>query len=107
MRDFQIIRGFQEHDNVINQLHRRLKEVEKGGDRIYLRSLTHEMMWDCLMSILTGKGLFTKEQFDAALKELADKTQAAMNEEAKKNAEPKVTVVSDVPEIPVSATAKP
>ncbi len=106
MRDSQIIRGFAEHDGVINQLHRRLKEMEKGTDRIYVRSLTHEMMWDVLMSLLESKGMITKAQFDTALRELSDKTKAAMEAEQKKKEEadaagPKITVLSDVPAIPI------
>lgn len=104
MRDAQIIRGFTEHDNVINQLHRRLKEFEKGTDKIYMQSLTHVMMWDVLMDLLEKRGIVTKIQFDEALKELSEKTKAAMEADEKRKAEeakPKVTVLSDVPAIPV------
>jgi len=104
MRDAQIIRGFQEHDNVINQMHRRMKEVERGADKVYLQNLTHVMMWDVLMGLLEQRGIITKIQFDEALKELSDKTKAAMEAEQQKKAEdekPKVTVLSQEPAIPV------
>ena len=99
--------AFKEHDRAINSMHHRFKEVERGADKVYLQNLTHVMMWDVLMGLLEKRGIITKNQFDEALKELSDKTQAAMAEEQKKRAEAeelakgKVTVTSDVPAIPV------
>ncbi len=76
-------------------------KLEKMIDRIYLRSLTHEMMWDVLMGLLEERKIITRTQFDEALKELSQKTKAAMDAEAKKKAEGKITVLSETPAIPV------
>lgn len=107
-RRFEAIQqGFVMTDKAINATRADFQSLQKGVDRIYLRSLTHEMMWDVLMGLLIEKGLFTKEQFDQALKDLGEKTKAAMEaaEKKKKEAEElaagKVTVLSDVPAIPV------
>ena len=79
-------------------------KLEKSIDKIYVRSLTHIMMWDVLLGLLDKQGIITKMQFDEAMKELSERTQAAMEAEQKKKAEaatPKVTVLSDVPAIPI------
>lgn len=82
-------------------------KIEKVVDRAYLNSLTHVMMWDVLIGLLEAKGIITKLQFDEALKELSDKTKAAMEADQKKKAEAaelakgKTTVLSEVPAIPV------
>ena len=93
--------------NAINHLDAEFKVMQKVLDRTYVQCLTHVMMWDVLFSLLQEKGIFTKDQFDAALKELSEKTKAAMEADQKKQAEAKemaagkVTVLSDVPAIPV------
>lgn len=108
MRDQQIINGFTEHDRVINLLHKRLGNLEKAYDKLYLNQLTQQMMWDCLMGILSKKGIVTQPEFDAGLEALKVATQAAMEADAKKKAEAedlsrgKITVLSQTPAIPVS-----
>lgn len=107
MLDQKIILGFQHHDQAINKLRAELRATQKTVDRAYSYSLTHVMMWDCLMELLNRKGVVTKIEFDEALKALSDKTKAAMEADQKKQTEEaelakgKVTVVSDVPAIPV------
>lgn len=81
-------------------------KLEKIVDKAYLNSLTHVMMWDVLLGLLDQKGIVTKIEFDTALKDLSDKTKASMEADQKKKAaavesSSKVTVVSDVPAIPV------
>lgn len=82
-------------------------KLERIVDKTYMQSLTHVMMWDVLMGLLAERGIITKEQFDAALKALSDKTKAAMEADQKKRADAeelakgKTTVLSDVPAIPV------
>jgi hypothetical protein len=81
-------------------------KLEKVVDKAYLNSLTHVMMWDVLLGLLDKKGIISKAEFDATLKELSDKTKAAMEADQKRQAEAsesssKVTVESDVPAIPV------
>lgn len=82
-------------------------KIEKVVDKAYLNSLTHVMMWDVLIGLLEAKGIITKLQFDEALKELSDKTMAAMEADQERKAEAaelakgKTTVLSDQPAIPV------
>ena len=108
MRDQNVLRGFQEHDRVINILHNRVQNLEKVCDKLYLNFLTQQMMWDCLMGLLVKKAVFSAGEFDAEMKALQEATQKAMEADAKKKAEEKemstvgkVTVLSDVPAIPV------
>ena len=95
--------AFKTHDDAINTMHRRFKEVEKGADKVYLQNLTHVMMWDVLIGLLAEKGIITKEQFDKALTDLHDKTKAAMEAEQAKKIPPEgqTTVLSETPAIPV------
>lgn len=100
-RFLKIREGFANTDN-------NFAKLEKVIDKAYLNSLTHVMMWDTLLGLLDKKGIVTKLEFDLALKELSDKTKAAMEVDQKKQAtaaaaesSSKVTVVSDVPAIPV------
>ncbi len=107
MREITLIKALEMHDRAINGLNAEFKAMQKVLDKTYVQSLTHVMMWDVLFDLLQAKGIFTRDQFDAALKELLDKTKAAMEVEQKKKAEAaesssKVTVVSDVPAIPVN-----
>ncbi len=107
MREDTLIRALEMHDRAINGLRAEFKAMQKVLDKTYVQNMTHVMMWDVLFELLQGKGVFTREQFDAALKELSDKTKAAMEAEQKKKAEEaelakgKVTVLSDQPAIPV------
>lgn len=103
MREQVLINAMAMHDKAINSLRAEFRAMQKVLDKTYVQSLTHVMMWDVLFQILEGKGVFTREQFDAALKELSDKTRAAMEADQKNKADSssKVTVVSDVPAIPV------
>lgn len=107
MKEQTIIRAFEMHDRAINAMRAEFKAMRKVLDKTYVQSLTHVMMWDVLFGLLEAKGLFTREQFDAALKELSDKTKAAMEADQKQKAEEaepaagKVTVLSQEPAIPV------
>jgi hypothetical protein len=107
MREDTLIRALEMHDKAINGLRSEFRAMQKVLDKTYMQSLTHVMMWDVLFELLQGKEIFTREQFDAALKELSDKTKAAMEAEQKKEAEAaelakgKVTVLSEEPAIPV------
>ncbi len=104
MRDDSVIRGFREHDRVINILHRRLGVIEHSTDSNSQQTLSTIMMVDVLISLLIEKGMITKDQFDTALKELSERTRKAYEEEQKKKADDakaKVTVLSDKPEIEV------
>ena len=108
MREQVLINAMAMHDRAINSLRAEFRAMQKVLDKTYVQSLTHVMMWDVLMGLLEEKGVITKMQFDAALKDLSDKTKAAMAEDEKKKADAaaaesssKVTVVSDVPAIPV------
>lgn len=101
MREQTLIHSFSIHDAAINNLRNELRAMQKTIDRGYHYNLTHVMMWDVLMELLDKKGIVTKMQFDEALKALSEKTKAAMEAEQKKQAETKVTVLSDVPAIPV------
>lgn len=104
MRDQNILRGFQEHDRAINDLHKRFKRIEKSYDDLYLNFLTQQMMWDCLMGLLVKKGVFSTGEFDAEMKALQEATQKAMEADAEKKkmeTEGKTTVLSDVPAIPI------
>jgi|HubBroStandDraft_3_1064219.scaffolds.fasta_scaffold230893_3 hypothetical protein len=102
--------NFRNVDIHIGEHLRRMLKIEKEADRIYLENLTWHMMWDCLMNLLSQKGVLTKDEFDAGLAALQEATKVAMEAEAKKRAEEeaaklppegKVTVLSDVPAIPV------
>lgn len=110
----RVHQAFVHTDNAINTLRQEFrglqnefKAMQKVLDKAYVQSLTHVMMWDCLMTLLENKGVVTKIQFDEALKELSEKTCAAMEADQKKAAEEadlakgKVTVLSDQPAIPV------
>lgn len=108
MRDGNIIRGFQEHDRVINILNQRFNELQKASNKVYLQNLTHVMMWDVLIGLLAERGIITKEQFDQALNALHEKTKVAFEAEQKAAAEKKkmetegkTTVLSETPAIPV------
>jgi hypothetical protein len=111
----QIGRAFRNYDQAFNGIQgqqmnmmKTLNVLAKNNDRMYYRSLTHEMMWDVLIGLLSEKGMITKEQFDKALNELSERTKAAMEAEAKKAAEAEeaskvnITPVSDIPAIPVT-----
>ena len=89
MRDNNVIRGFAEHDRVINILHKRLQGLENAYDKLYLNFLTQQMMWDCLMGLLVKKTVFSAGEFDAEMKALQEATQKAMEADAKKKAEEK------------------
>ncbi len=107
MRDQTLIKALEMHDRGINGLCSEFQAMQKVLDKTYVQSLTHVMMWDVLFTLLQEKGIFTKDQFDAALKELSEKTKAARATDQKKKAEAdelakgKITVVSDQPAIPV------
>lgn len=108
MRDGNVIRGFEEHDRVINVLDRRLKDLSTGYDKLYLNFLTQQMLWDVLMGLLVKKNVFSQGEFEIEMEALKEATQKAMEAEMKKRADEKllstsgkVTVLSDVPEIPV------
>ena len=107
MREIKLIQALEMHDRAINNLRAEFRTMQKVLDKTYVQSLTHVMMWDVLFGILESKGIFTKLQFDEALKELSDKAKAAMEAEQKKRAEEvelakgKVTVLSQEPAIPL------
>lgn len=108
MNDAKLINAFENHSRAINRLSVELTASRKIVDRTWMQSLTHVMMWDVLMGLLEQRGIVTKIQFNEALKELSEKTKAAMEAEQKaaeekKKAETvgKVTVLSDQPAIPV------
>lgn len=101
MRETTLIKALDMHDSHINALRAEFRAMQKALDKSYAISLTHVMMWDCLMELLEGKNVFTKTQFDEALHALGERTKAAMEAEAAKKAQAQVTVVSDEPAIPV------
>lgn len=108
MRDEKIYLGFQEHDRAINDIDRRLKVAVKALDNLYLNFLTQQMMWDCLMGLLTKKNVLTQNEFTEELESLKIATQKAMEEDAKKKEEQrkmetegKVTVLTGEPSLPV------
>jgi hypothetical protein len=108
MREQTLIKAMEMHDSHINALNAEFKAMQKVLDKTYVQSLTHVMMWDCLMTLLDKYGMITRDQFETALTELSKKTQAAMEEEQKKKVvaggiprEGRVTVPYDQREIPV------
>lgn len=108
-RKFKIVdQNFKNLDEHAGAQLRKMMELGKICDRLYLENLTWHMMWDCLMGLLQKKGILTQAEFDAELKALQEATRAAMEAEAKKKAEAeeaatkgKVTVLSETPAIPV------
>ena len=106
MREEVLIRALASHDQAINKLSQAAHAVDKNIDRMYVCSLTHEMMWDVLMTLLTDKHLFTREQFDTALKERYQRAKEAKEAAEKAKAEEipaggRITVLSDKPEVEI------
>ncbi len=86
MNKEQIHRAFKNYDEAFNALTKRLMNLGKAYDKMYLDQLTSHMMWDCLMTLLQQKGILAPGEFDAALKALAEATNKAMQEDAQKKA---------------------
>jgi prefoldin subunit 5 len=83
----QIHKAFKNYDEAFNALTKRLMNLGKAADKMYLDQLTSHMMWDTLMALLVKKGILAPGEFDEALKALAEATNKAMQEEAQKKAE--------------------
>lgn len=90
--------NFKNVDIHIGEHLRRLLKLERTVDELYMNAMTRDRMWTALMEMLYRKGVFTKEEFDAEIKLLNDAIEKAIKEQP---AEPKVTVLSDTPAIPV------
>ena len=106
MREKVLIRALALHDQAINKLGQAAHAVDKNIDRMYVHSLTHEMMWDVLMTLLTDKHIFTRQQFDDALKDAYQRAKKAQEAAEKAKAEEipaggRITVISDKPEVEI------
>lgn len=95
MKEMTLIRALEMHDKAINGLRTEFKAMQRVLDKTYVQSLTHVMMWDCLLMLLHQNKLISRDGFDNALKELSDKTLVAMEaEQAKRSAEPPAVPVA-------------
>lgn len=107
--------NFKNVDIHIGENIRRLLKMEKTVDEMYLNAMTRDRMWTCLMELVYRKGIFTKTEFDDEINLLNQAIEKAVEAEKAKKAQAevdaslaasadsssKVTVVSDVPAIPV------
>jgi hypothetical protein len=99
--------NFKNIDIHIGEHLRRMTKLQSTVDELYLNAMTRDRMWTALMELLYRKGTFTKEEYDTEINllneaiEKAVKEDEAKKKEAEELAKGKVTVLSEVPEIPV------